>query len=74
MYYGIGVVDKVEGSVIHMRGKNDEILPLNHYECSVSMATQEGYEPKEGDAICWKGFIKDGEWIVSESLFFPAVE
>jgi len=38
------------------------------------MATQSGYDPKEGDAICWKGYQKDGKWIISESLFLPALE
>lgn len=72
IYYGIGVIDEVNKPVITMRGSNGKTLDLHHADCSLSMGTIDGYEPKEGDAICWKGYEKDGKWRVIESIIFPA--
>ena len=72
MYYGIGVIEKVDGPTITMRGNNDKTLDLKHADCSLSMSTVDRYKPKQGDAICWKGYREDGKWIVLESIIFPA--
>ena len=57
-----------------MKGTNNQTLELKANDCSVMMVTSEGYEPKEGDVICWKGFrTEEGEWVIIEGLVFLAM-
>ena len=57
---GVYVVSLLfEEGIVTIKGDNNETIDLHHLNCSISMITQKGYEPKPGDVICWKGFRND---------------
>ena len=72
IFYGIGKIQAVAPGQITIVNSAGDSNVLHTPDCSINMATQEDYTPKQGDAICWKGHRVAGRWVISESIVIPA--